>query len=376
MRMRSVARWAAPLLAAGLVVSACSSGSEEGATEETAAAEEAPAEETAAEEAPAEEAAGLEGELTFVSFGGAYQEAQTSSMVDPFMAANPGVSIAQDEPTDYAKIQQMVDSGNVSWDVVDTDPFYPLGECGTYAEKLDFSVIDTTNVIQELITDCSVPSMTYAYVVAYNADKYGANPPASMADFFDTEKFPGKRAIQNASQGGGYEIALLADGVEPGSLYPLDYERAFAKLDSLGDDLIFWDSGAQSQEMIEKGEVDMILMWNGRAYNGAKNGATFKPMWNQNIVVYDVFMVPLGAPNKDLAMQFINFAIGPEAQGALQSVIPYAAINTTAPSSTGDALFQEWLPTSHVAEGVVQNQEWWAENLEAATEAWTAWAAG
>lgn len=372
MRVNKASLWAAPVIASALILAACSSSS---TTEGDAAAE--PAAEASAEAAPAEEpAAGLEGELTFVSFGGAYQEAQTVAMVDPFMAANTGVSVAQDEPTDYAKIQQMVDSGNVTWDVVDADPFYPLGECGTYVEKLDFNVIDTTNVIQELITDCSVPSMTYAYVVAYNADKFGENPPTTMADFFDTATFPGKRAIQNASQGGGYEIALLADGVEPGSLYPLDYDRAFAKLDSLGDDLIFWDSGAQSQEMIEKGEADMVLMWNGRAYNGAKNGANYKPMWSQNIVVYDVFMVPLGAPNKDLAMQFINYAIAPEAQGLLQSEIPYAAINTMAPASTGDALFQEWLPTSHVAEGVVQDQLWWAENLEAATEKWTAWTAG
>lgn len=375
MRLKKAALWATPIVASAMILTACSSSS---TTEGDAASEPAASEasEQPAAEGEAAAGGGLEGELTFVSFGGAYQEAQTVSMVDPFMAANPGVSIAQDEPTDYAKIQQMVDSGNVTWDVVDTDPFYPLGECGTYAEKLDFTVIDTTNVIQELITDCSVPSMTYAYVVAYNADKYGDNPPTTPADFFDTAKFPGKRAIQNAAQGGGYELALLADGVEPGSLYPLDYDRAFAKLDSLGDDLIFWDSGAQSQEMIEKGEADMVFMWNGRAYNGAKNGANYKPMWNQNIVVYDVFMVPMGAPNKDLAMEFINYAIGPEAQGALQSEIPYAAINTQAPASTGDALFQEWLPTTHVAEGVVQDQQWWAENLEPATEKWTAWTAG
>jgi len=356
----------AALLAAGLVLAACSSG--DSGNEAT---------DSASETTTTEEGSGdLSGEMTFVSFGGAYQDAQTQAMVDSFVEANPGVSILQDGPTDYAKISQMVSAGNVTWDVVDTDPFFPIGKCGTEAEKLDFTIIDTTGVIEDLISECSVPSMTYAYVLIYNSEKYGDNPPQNWTDFFDTANFPGTRAIQNSAQGGGYEIALLADGVEPASLYPLDYDRAFTKLDSISDDLIFWESGAQSQEMMENGEADMIIAWNGRAYNAAVNGAPILPAWDQNIVVYDVFMVPMGAPNKELAMQFISNAISPEPQGRLQNVIPYAAINVNAPASTGDELFQTYLPTTHIEEGVIQDQTWWAENQDEATSKWTAWTAG
>lgn len=372
MTVKRLSAVASAVVAAGLLLAACGGSSGGDATEASAAAESAPA---AAESAPAAEG-GAAGALTFVSWGGAYQEAQTKAMVDPYMAANPGMTIAQDEPTDNAKIDQMVEAGNVTWDVVDNDPFYPIATCGTMSEKLDFTVIDVSNVDPKLVGECHVPSMTYAYVLAYNAEKYGDNPPTSWVDFFDTATFPGKRALGSGAQMGGYEVALLADGVAPDALYPLDYDRAFAKLDSLGDDLIFWETGSQSQEMIEKGEVDMLLMWNGRAYNGVKNGATFKPAWDKNIIVYDVFMVPVGSPNKEAAMEFINYAIGPEAQGKLQSEIPYAAINSQAPASTGDELFQEWLPTSHISEGVIQDQQWWAENMDEATNNWTAWLAG
>lgn len=363
----------AVLAAAGLLAAACGGSDTDTATQETATEV---VEETTSETTEAAGAEGLSGNFTFVSFGGAYQEAQTTSMVDPFLAANPGVTVAQDGPTDYAKISQMVASGNVTWDVVDTDPFYPIGTCGTESEPLDFDVIDTTNIIQELISECSVPSMTYSYNLIYNTEKFGDNPPQNWTDFFDMAKFPGKRALQNAAQGGGYEVALLADGVEPASLYPLDYDRAFAKLETLGGDLIYWETGSQSQEMMENNEVDMLLAWNGRAYNAALNGATIAPVWEQNIVVYDVFMIPMGAPNKDLAMQFINYAIGPEAQGKLQTLIPYASINLLAPPVTDDALLQAYLPTDHIAKGVVQNQLWWSENLDEATKRWTAWTSG
>ena len=351
--------------AAAMLLAACGGSSE---SADTAAP-------TAAASAPA--AGGeLSGTLTFVSWGGQYQEAQTVSMIDPFMAANPGVTIAQDSPTDNAKISQMVQAGNVTWDVVDNDPFFPIATCGTESEKLDFTVIDTSNMDPALVGECHVANMTYAYVLAYNTEKYGANPPKNWADFFDTAKFPGKRALGSSAQMGGYEVALLADGVAPDQLYPLDYDRAFAKLDSLGDDLIWWETGAQSVEMMEKGEIDMLLAWNGRGYSAAANGAPFAPAWDQNIIVYDVFMIPMGSPNKDLAMQFINYAIGAEAQGKLQSTITYASINSKSPAATGDETFMAWMPTEHTSVGIIQDQQWWAQNMDEATAKWTAWISG
>lgn len=314
--------------------------------------------------------------LTFVSFGGAYQEAQTKAMVEPY-AAKEGLKISQDGPTDYAKIKAMVEAGVVKWDVVDADPFFPIGKCDELAEKIDTSVVDTSKMPKALVSECAVPSMTYSYVLMYNKQKYGANPPKSWTDFFDTAKFPGKRALQNAAQGGGFEVALLADGVPADKLYPLDYDRASKKLNSIKKDLIFWDSGAQSQQMMEKGEVDMLLAWSGRAYNAVKNGAPFAAQWNQNIGVYDVFMVPKGSEHKAEAMKFIAYATGAEAQARLTENIPYAPINSDAKPNV-DQVLASFLPTQpEIAQlSVVQDQAWWAKNQDEATEKWTAWTSG
>lgn len=313
--------------------------------------------------------------MTFVSFGGAYQEAQTKAMIDPYAAAE-NITIEQDGPTDYPKIVTMVESGNVQWDVVDADPFFAIGNCDKYAEKLDFSVIDTSNMPEEFVSDCAVPSMTYAYVLMYNTEKY-PDPPQNWRDFFDTEKFPGKRALQNAAQGGGYEAALLADGVPEEDLYPIDYERAEQKLDTVKDDLVFWDTGAQSQQMMENGEVDMLLAWSGRAYDAVKNGATFAPQWNENMSVYDVFMIPKGSENRAAAMEFIAYATSAEPQARLTEAIPYAPINSDAEPKV-DELITSFLPTEAGRQemGIVVDQAWWSENQEAAAEKWTAWAAG
>jgi putative spermidine/putrescine transport system substrate-binding protein len=324
-----------------------------------------------------EQAGVPEGDLVFTSWGGVYQEAQDTAIIKPYEADHPELAIVEDSPYDYSKIKQMVDNRAVTWDVVDVDPFFPLGNCGTYAQPLDYSVIDTSTIDPRLVSECGVPAITFATVLAYDTTKYGQAGPQSWSDFFDTTKFPGTRALNSGPQGGAMEIALLADGVAPEDLYPLDYARAFRKLDSLGDNLIFWDSGAQGQQMMETHETDMIAVWNGRGYFAAKNGATFVPVWNQPLISYDAYMVVAGAPHPEEAMRLIAYALTPQAQGRFQSEIPYAAVNSQATPSTGDALFKTWLNSpDHVTSGVLVDQPWWASHQKSATTNWIGWFAG
>jgi putative spermidine/putrescine transport system substrate-binding protein len=358
------------LATAALGVAGCGGGNDDGGSAGSGSS----TQESAGSTDPAQLLKGKS--LTFVSFGGAYQDAQTKAMVTP-AEQQFGVTFKQDGPTDYAKIKTQVASQQVSWDVVDSDPFFALQQCDKLVEPIDTNIVDTSKMPKELVSKCAVPSMTYSYVLAYNKDKYGDNPPQGWKDFFDTQKFPGKRALWNYSQGGGYEAALLADGVPADKLYPIDYDRAFKKLDAIKDDLVFWESGAQSQQMAESGEVDMMLIWSGRLYAAVQNGSKFAPQWNQNMAVYDVFMVPKGVKDKDAAMGFISYATGPEAQAKLTENIPYAPINSDAqPKVTGQ--LKSYLPTQPdiKSKSVLVDQQWWADNYDEATQRWTAWQAG
>ncbi|HEU4806896.1 MAG TPA: extracellular solute-binding protein, partial [Homoserinimonas sp.] len=225
--------------------------------------------------------------MVFTGAGGSYQEAQTIAFIEPFMEET-GIEVVQDQPYSLAKVKTMVESGRTTWDVMEVDPYLAMGEnCGKYFEVIDVSKIDTTGVDEELITECSMPDMKSAYLFVYNKDKYGDNPPTSWKDFFDTEAFPGTRGIMDYADQGALEIALVADGVDPEELYPLDYDRAFAKLDSIRDTTTFLTTGAEQQEALERGSVDMMLSWPGRAYGAAANGANLGTVWNQAMLYWD-----------------------------------------------------------------------------------------
>ncbi|RGE23268.1 ABC transporter substrate-binding protein [Leucobacter sp. wl10] len=317
--------------------------------------------------------------LSFVSWGGSFQKGQMEAAGKPFAEAS-GATVLEDGPTEYAKVKAQVDSNNVTWDVVDTDVIWAQKQCGEKGllMNIDTSIVDVSNAPPNLVGDCYVPAMQYGYVFLYNADKY-PDPPTGWADFFDTEKFPGKRAIAGFEDIGPgiYEGALLADGVAEDQLYPLDMDRAYRKIDTIRDSLIYWKTGAESTQMIESGEADMALVWSGRGYEAVKNGANYKPVWNQALVVYEALTVPKNAKNPDAAMAFLNYYLGAQQQARLTELTSYSPVNADAQPQL-DELGRQFLTTDpEIADQMVNTDtKWWAENYDAELERWLKWLQG
>ena len=317
--------------------------------------------------------------VTFVSWGGVFQKGQMDAAGKPFAKAS-GATVLEDGPTEYAKVKAQVDNNAVTWDVVDTDIIWAQKQCGDKGllMPIDKKIIDTSKVPDGLVGDCYVPAMQYGYVILYNAKKY-PTAPTGWKDFFDTQKFPGKRAIAGFEDVGPgiYEGALLADGVAPDKLYPLDMDRAYKSIDGIRSSLIYWKTGAESQQMIESGEADMALVWSGRGYAAVKNGADYKPIWNQALQITEALGVPKNAKNPDAAFAFINYYLGKEQQEKLTELTSYSPVNTEAEPKL-DALGKEYLTTApEIAKQMVPTDaKWWAENYDSELERWTKWLQG
>jgi putative spermidine/putrescine transport system substrate-binding protein len=240
-------------------------------------------------------------------------------------------------------------------------------------EPLDYGLIPRAEMDPSLgLTDYRVPIITYGTVLVANTDATGGKTPAGWADFFDTATFPGKRGAWDYPVGGMFEIALLADGVQPADLYPLDLGRATRKLDTIKDDIVFWTSGAQSRELIGSGEVAMSMMWNGRAWYAIhEDKRPVEIEWNQQIVSADYFVVPKGTPNRDPAMRFIAWATCAENNAAPSTYIPYGPTNVNAkpdPAMVAD------LPLNHVDENTAHfDDEYLIEHFDELDEAWQDW---
>lgn len=316
-------------------------------------------------------------EITFVSQGGAYQEAQSKAILEP-AAKKLGLTLRQDSsPKAYPIIKTQVESGKVSWDVVDL----PTGDClrgqeeGLF-EKLDPALIPNASKLPAAVKDdYSVGYISYSTVLAYRTDAFSEEEaPKTWADFWDHEKFPGARSLRNLPRP-TLEIALLADGVAPDQLYPMDVERAFKKLEQIKPHIAtWWTSGGQSAQLISDGEVDMVQAWNGRVSAVQAEGAPVAFTYNQGILETNSLCVLKGTQHKEAAMRFVNEAIDAKLQAALPMIIDYGPLNPEAfevgviPPERAAAL-----PSSpqNMAKQAILSAKWWAsEEGVKAEERW------
>ena len=312
--------------------------------------------------------------IVFTSWGGTTQDAQDKHWAKPFSTAS-GIEVVMDGPTDYGKIKAMVEAGAPSWDVVDVEFDWAIqaGQQGLL-EPLDFSVIDRDKLDPRFVSDYAVGSFYYSFVLGYNSANFPGDKPATLADLFDTQKFPGKRTFYKWSAPGVIEAALLADGVKPEALYPLDLDRAFAKLDTIKSDIIWWEGGAQSQQLLASGEAPIGFFWNGRLAALQADGMDVGISWDQNITAADALVVPKGTKNKEAAMRYIAAATGAAEQAGFAAETGYAPINTGS-AALMEPKVRATLPDQQTAVQINADMAYWAAHRDEIGNRWYAWQA-
>ncbi|ANH38241.1 Spermidine/putrescine-binding periplasmic protein precursor [Nocardioides dokdonensis FR1436] len=316
--------------------------------------------------------------LTVVMWGGSAQSAHVDSYVAPWAEEN-GVEVLQDQPTDYAKLRAQVESGKVSWGVVEAEPNFTVTACEDgLLEKIDTSVVDTSALDPQFVNDCAIPNLQYAFTISYNTDVFPDAHPTTWAEFFDTEEFPGKRGFWRYATGGIFEAALLADGVAAEDLYPLDIDRAFAKLDTIKDDIVFYDTGDQQVQLLASGEAPLVQAWNGRVFDAVKQGQPVANEFGEHLLSYDQIAIPKGYPNADLAMEWMgHFVEDLEGQAADADATAYSPVNPAALDLVADDVLPQ-LPTAPEnddSRAIVIDYTYWAENYDAVSERFNEWLA-
>jgi putative spermidine/putrescine transport system substrate-binding protein len=324
--------------------------------------------------------------LRLLSYGGAYQEAQRKAEFDPFEKST-GIKIVDSSWFgDIGKIRAMVEAKNVNVDVILGDVADAISGCNEgFLEPLPGGAFgDPADYLTGNVSDCAVATELVSIIYAYNGDKipaaWGETRPQTIADLFDTKKFPGKRAFSVRVLGGLIEMVLLGDGVPPAKLYDVlgtkqGLDRVFAKLDAMKDDIIFYTSNAQPAQLLASGEVVMIQSSNGRIYAANADGKThFVPVWDGQVYYPDVWFVPKGG-NKDLAVKFLQFITEPKVMAALTNYIPYPPARRSALPLVSDTM-KPHVGTSHeLSHGIASNMVWWSEHSAEINERLQTWLA-
>ena len=314
-------------------------------------------------------------ELVLVNWGGDAGPAYDKAYGAPFLA-EAGVTVKQDGsgPTEGA-IAAQFESGKPTWDLVDADPFsaQALGRKGMI-EPIDYAVVDKSKMRPGFAWEYAASTYFFSYIIAYDSSKFGDKVPTGMADFFDVEKFPGKRSLYKWGAG-MWEAALMADGVKPSELYPLDLKRAHAKIAAFKDNVVsYWGGGAESQSVLLNGEASMALIWSTRAGLIEKDsGGAIKFIWDQGLISPGALAVIKGNPGgKENAMKFIASAQDPKKQLVMFEMLGQGPANPAADALlTPEQARLSPVDPANMAKQVALDMDWYEKNYGAALDEYT-----
>jgi putative spermidine/putrescine transport system substrate-binding protein len=336
--------------------------------------------------------------LVVVSWGGAYTKSQTEAYHKPFTAKTGAKINSVDYSGGIAEIKAQVEAQNVTWDVVDMELADAQLACDQgLLEKIDAGMLppapDGTPAVQDFmqngITPCAVTTIVFSHIIAYDDTKFDVKKPSKLADFFDLKTFPGKRGLRKTSPKISLELALRADGVPGEKVYETlstkeGVDRAFKKLDTIKDSVIWWTPGSQPPQLLADGQVTMTTAYNGRIFDAQiGEGKPFKIIWDGQLQELDVLGIVKGTKNLQAALQFVAFATDTQRLADQAQYIAYGPARRSSLPLVGkyhtkpEIDMKVHMPNApeNAANALQIDFLWWADHQEELTQRWNAWLA-
>jgi len=347
--------------------------------------------------------------VTVVSWGGAYTESQKLGYGDP-TAKKLGIPVNWVDYTGgLSEIKAQKEAGKITWDIIDVYAKDTIIGCdeGIFVEfdfDKDFAPApDGTPASKDFFTGmpskCAVGNILYSWNFAYNKDNV-KGAPKSAKDFFNTKKFPGKRAIYKGAMS-NLELAMAAGtkaGKGNGKVWKAlekegGVDKAIAAIKKLCTDpnggCVFWNAGAQPPELLANGEVVMATGWNGRFFNAQMEGTPIVQVWDSQILDYEYFAMVKGGPNdaNGKALKVLREMTSTEGLAGSAKYIAYAPWrkSSIAIMEAGEPWFKDGktnmvphMPTNpaNLKSHILMNPDYWADNQDEINEKWEAMKAG
>jgi len=367
--------------------------------------------------------AAFSADLVIASWGGDYAEAQTAAFIKPWVAKSGKAASIVAFDGAVAGLQTQVEKGKVEWDVVDIEGADARMLCDQgLLERIDPTSLpqglDGAPAVEDFapgaLQPCAVSHGAWSTVIAYDrglfpggvaeldlerttpaalraalAKEMGpdlsglsivelyalasahvqvsdSSAPRTAADFFDLNRFPGPRGMRQTPEG-NLELALMADGVPPAEVYGLlateaGLARAFAKLDAIRSQIVWWRAGAEPPALLAEKRVAMTTAYR----RGLPADAPIGVVPDGRILRFNMLAAPKGAPHRQAALDFIAFATGAERQAAQGPITGYGPSRKSAVAEAG--------PESGALDGALSHDVgFWMENRAALTRRFTDW---
>jgi putative spermidine/putrescine transport system substrate-binding protein len=299
--------------------------------------------------------------LVVVGYGGSYGDFTQENFIKPF-SRQTGIEVDVVTTPDISKVRQQVGARKVEWDVFDGggSVIFAGSRDGLW-EPVNRKIVDVSDLAVPVGQD-KMPTFIFSGGSCWNRTRtplYKA--PTDFSLFFDT-KLVGARALRDRVSE-TLEMALLADGVTPERLYPLDVERAFKALDRLKPTVKRWvNQTPEMTSLVETGQVEYSYNYASRVKAAVAAGQPLAFGFNQVINAQNYHVVLRGSPNKEAAFKYINFVVSSEQQRRVAEVLGCTPVSKRATlMASHDA--RKWMADLSNPRSAMVNDAYWEKNF-------------
>lgn len=320
-------------------------------------------------------------DLTVTVFGGRLGETLKTVMITPFREETGLDVVTDDRDWGIGVVRTRIEGGSNTWDVVATEDIEAIQGCdeGLFAE-LDKSMLPNLDKYAVEPLDCGLPQVLYNMGIAYRKDS-GTDAPKDWTDFWDVEKWPGKRSMYKSPRD-SLEAALLADGVAREDVYDVlsteeGVNRAFDKLGELKPNLIWWTNAGQARQMQASGETVMSATFDsGIHYMNKNEGTNLGVVLKDAITHVDYWVIVNGTPQLENAYKFLQYASQAEPQSGISNTMYLSVPNQDSLALTEEAM-RPLLSANpdNRAQALESSAKFWLDNFDALNRRFESWIA-
>ena len=335
-------------------------------------------------------AAAQEPVLLYGARGGIVEDNMRATILKPF-TAETRIDVKPVAYPSLAKLKAMVQTNTVDLDIFATDHReLIIAARQGLLEQIDYKQLPV-NLQEDLIPGSvekfGVGQMVFGQGIVYNSQRIPKGKhPRTWAEFWDVKRFPGPRSLPDPSFNiGPLEAALIADGVPPAQLYPLDLDRAFKMMDKIRPHIVkFWSSSAEGLNLLTSGNVDIGTMTYGRVIAIKLQGdpTPLEVEFNEGFAKIFYWVIPKGAKRPGNAYKLISYFLNPRNHGAYINGYPaYGPVSTAAAKLITPENLQHVITASHNLPNIVMlKDDWWIEqdqsgktNFDKVLQRWKSW---
>ena len=310
--------------------------------------------------------------LVVTCWGGDYQKGIREIFADPF-TKETGIPVTLVNNADLAKMAVQVQTKDVQWDVFDSiGPQITAGAKQGLWQDIDHSIVDTSDLIKPG-GRTYVGTYYYGGGIAFDPKRVAPNKrPMDFAELWDAKKYPGRRGLRNRAPE-NLEMALVADGVAPDKLYPLDVDRAFKSMDRIKPYVKKWiETTPQTISLLTSDEIDFSYTYLSRVIPAQKAGLSVAISRQQMVNSLEYLAVPKYTRNRVAAMRYVAFCLRPDRQAAFANLL-YFAPNSRKAQPMVEPASRRYMPDATNPANVTVDDAWWADHYDAVQKRFLEW---